>query len=376
MASGEHLLGLADLLPQQEVNTFVAPPEQSTVANTAFDSALSAQIDQRSTKLELESLLPNGAPSAEALTQMLRIEGSKCVDAKLKLAGLNSVGKRLKAISVLQILASSAAAPQAAGAGAAAAAALQPTPGQILDEARRNGHDVDALLTLAAQRDISDPGSVQVSVPGQCPPPQALSAELRRLGLKTGARLKLEQALMAAVKAAAVREAQAEQQRIEAARLAVIEEHRARDRQAREEARAAAVEEHRRRDREARDALRARDAEARAAAEAEAEASAEAQRQHMADLYEQYQRETMSEVDKLKAERKRANAAKREAAEEESERAVSSAGPAAEQLDRPLSPLLVDAAGGDGGVQGLGWLSESLLCDQDGEEAHGFFELH
>ena len=55
---------------------------------------------------------------------------------------------------------------------------------------------------------------------------------------------------------------------------------------------------------------------------------------------------------------------------------MSSAGPAAEQLDRPLSPLLVDAAGGDGGVQGLGWLSESLLCDQDGEEAHGFFELH
>ena len=104
-------------------------------------------------------------------------------------------------------------------------------------------------------------------------------------------------------------------------------------------------------------------AAAAAAAAATEENVAEQKRAEMAALYEQYQLESLSEVDKLKAERKKASQARRAGADD------SGSGGIAENL-------IAEAPAGGGDIQGLQWCVDTLKRDADGDEAHGFFVVH
>lgn len=132
-----------------------------------------------------------GAVDAASLRALLAAGGKAAVDAQLKAAGLTSMGHRLKLIAGLlaggenETKDGAAAASSSTSAAAPVpAAALAPLSGPpeaedgALAAARAKGTDVDALrrLVTAGDRD-------------------AVSAQLKAAGYKTGQRLKIESAL-------------------------------------------------------------------------------------------------------------------------------------------------------------------------------------
>mmetsp|Transcript_70866 Transcript_70866/g.117738 ORF Transcript_70866/g.117738 Transcript_70866/m.117738 type:complete len:358 (+) Transcript_70866:76-1149(+) len=335
-------------------------PEQDPLASSPSDrpSKTPSASDENAEAMPLPRYLftfglsPSGPASAEMLMSLFHHEGTKSVDARLKECGVNSLGSRLKiTTAVKRALDSSSAVPPpprnmpkpvAVHAGGVivltgdVASIKGPSAQDIVQEiAGRVSCDVDALVTLAAQGDRD-----------------VLVTELRRLGFKTGARLKLEQALPIVANERAARESE---RVVEAAREAALQQHK---------------EEHRVEARKAREAAMAAE-EARAAAE---EARVEA-------LYEQYEQEMMeaaereaveevgetsSEVEKLKQARRTAAAAKRQQ-QEDGDRCKAAT---------TAEAILTDATESDGGVQGLGWRVEGLHVDDEGDEADEFIELH
>lgn len=322
----DQLLGLRDLVPQQQPDTTDAlkPVEAPARAQPSADDIPLPRF------LFSFGLSPSGPASAEALLHLLHYQGMKAVDARLKENGVKSIGSRLKIQTAVQKAAETSSSPPSAAAPRAVVAAKAPVANELIEEARKGGADVDKLVKFASAGDR-----------------EALSTELKRLGFKTGTRLKLEQALTTVA---------AEQVALENARVIA-------------EAREAAVKAHR-------EAQRAERAAAQKAAAEAAAVAEEARKAEVAELYAQYQRETLSEVEKLKLARKEANAAKREAAA-----AAEATGPSGgcsasgdvEEAD--AGPLLADAPDGSGGVQGLLWHDVALRRDADGDEAHGFFVI-
>lgn len=321
MLAEEQLLGLSSLLVQEADE----PSAPSSSSSAPHSSAVLDDPSQLPRFLFSFGLSPSGVASADALLSLLHHEGMKAVDARLKEAGVKSIGQRLKIQTAVQkgLDASSSAPPPPVP---LAPPPPKPIPAhEILDDARAGGADVEALLELAGSGDRS-----------------AVSAELKRLGYKTGARLKLEQALTTV---AAERGAEKNARCVREAAMQAHEEAQAAKREA---------------------AAKAARAAALAAAEAE-----RARKEEMAELYARYERETMSEVDKLKAARKEANAAKRDAASSAQEAGAAASAAASSAAS---APLLVDAPSGNGGVQGLQWHDALLTRDGDGDEAHAFFD--
>jgi len=265
---------------------------------------------------------------AESVTaaELLRAHitgGAKAVDARLKAAGIKSMGQRLKVQNALQ------------------QGAPPPRPSTPRDSA------LELLEELRERSGAEYYASISALAAGGLGQRAILRAELKRFGYTTGARLKLEQALCEAAAATAALAEDAQEnarlnaQCVEDARLAAL----------------AALEHEERL--EAARSVAAKEAARRVAEEAEAAAAERAR------LYEQYLEETqpISEVEKLKAARKQANATKREvdgAAEQP-------------QAEATVVSVITEAmVGEDGGVQSLAWLREGLGCDDDGDEAHGF----
>ena len=393
-AMEEQLLGLSDLMPQQEdplaqaaAMAPVRPPLPPAVGAAA--AAAEAEAVPLPRLLFSFGVSPSGPASAEMLMSLLHHEGTKSVDARLKECGVKSMGSRLKIQSAAQkALTESAAVPkppsQMAKPVACQVGGVIVVTGDVDSIKERPARDVcreleaddPELLVLAATADR-----------------EVLCAELKRRGFKTGARLKLERALptLARERAAAENERLIEEAR-EAALQAALEEQRA-----------------------IRTAALTVEAEAALAAEEARVAEEEAQQAEMEALYEQYQRELAAElaaqpteVDKLKAQRRRDNAAKREAAEAEAAAAAAAAAAEAAEAaatvegeaptgesERHTAPgvdaaqasaraslpptddeaLLVDVCEGVGGVQGLAWYNASMQRDEDGDEAQEFVEL-
>ena len=248
----------------------------------------------------------------------------KAVDARLKEAGIKSIGQRLKIQTAVQKAADSS---NSVPAPPAPPAPPKPPPAsEVVEQIVADGHDLEALLSRA----------------GSGPDRSALAAELKRLGYKTGARLRLEQALQAIA---------AERNREENAKI--IREAK--------EAAVRAYEDEQRVERAARQAEAAQRAQ-------EVEEAARAER---AKLFERYEREMMSEVDKLKLARKQVNAARR-AEQQTTKEAHAFDGGGGPSAGRAAQPFLVDASDGDGGVQGLSCHDAAMAHDDDGDVAHGF----
>lgn len=375
----EDPLGLGKLGTAEDHSTLVFPsPKLSTHAITSPPTATSSDAELPLPRFLFSfGLSPSGPASAEMLHSLLHHEGMKSVDARLKECGIRSVGQRLKICSrVLKAAESSSAIPPHPRNMARPVAVqvdgvivvtgdlptIKPKAArELVQELVADHANVDQLIALAGQGDRS-----------------ALTAELKRLGFKTGARLRLEQALPSLAAEHAARE---NLRVVEQAQEAALQQHR-------EEQRA-----------EVTGRLEAQ-AQAAQAAEAARVASEEAQQAEREELYAQYQREMgdeLSEVEKLKQSRREANAAKREAAEREATEALSTVLSGCERQafiavtadapahvpirtgtpspSPPLLPLIVDAGDGDGGVQGLQGCYGALLQDDDGDSAHEFIEL-
>lgn len=345
MHAEESLLGLSALLvrPEDE-DADVGPPQpqpqrQAPPATASDDMPLPRFLFSF-------GISPTSDANAEALIGLLHHEGMKAVDARLKAAGVKSIGQRLRIQTAVQKAADNSAAVPSVP--APPKPPKPPPASEVVELVRADGHDLEALIALA----------------GSGPDRTALTAELKRLGYKTGARLKLEQA------------------------LSVIAAERAKEENARivREAREEAVKAHEEAQRAERARLQAEAAARAAEAAAKAKEAEEAAKAERAALYAQYEREMMSEVDKLKLARKQANAAKREKEEKErEERKANGAGGAdcvaggaqagghAASLRPAEQPVLADATDGNGGVQGLEWCERSMHLDDDGDAAHAFF---
>ena len=352
----EQLLGLSGLVGQQDPLQ-IAATAQDHPSDVAIAQAVEADASIPLPRyLFTFGLSPNGPASAEMLLSLLHHEGTKSVDARLKECGVKSIGQRLKIQTAVQraLNTSSAVPPPPRDMPRPVAVQVEgvivvtgdvssikgPQARQLVQELVGSADRIDSLVALAGAGDR-----------------EALTTELKRLGFKTGTRLKLEQALpaVAAERAAAEREAIKE-----AAREAALQQHLEEQRAERNAALAAEAE-------------LARVAEA---ARLEAEAAREAE---LDALYAQYEREMkpeLSEVERLKQSRKtrrEENEAKRV---EEADAAAAAVPVMEKSAVVELAPLLVDVvAGGDGGVQGLDCSNAKLTADEEGDEAHEFVDL-